>query len=330
MGFLFSKPSYNPDRDIPDLTGKVAIVTGANTGIGYHTAEHLALHGAKVYLACRTESKALDAITGIERAHPALKDSGRLVWLPLDLASLRRTKEAAEEFLTLEKRLDILLNNAGRIAQTYVLTEEGIEQCVAVNHVSHFVLTDTLLPLLKQTAHLPGTDVRIINLASNAYRMGGSQTRFESLADLNDSQAAPGKENGMIRRFARYCTTKLMNILTTAELQRQLDADGEPITAIAVHPGGPIATDNATNALPWPLSFLLRRVGLTPLQGSLTSLFAATSPRVAAERSAYKGAYIEPYGVVTPLTRKEAKDPVLARTLWRTTEAVVEAVLGHE
>ncbi|KAI0046764.1 NAD-P-binding protein [Auriscalpium vulgare] len=329
MGFFFSKPSFNPDRDIPDLTGKVAIVTGANTGIGYHTTEHLALHGAKVYLACRTESKARDAITGIERAHPSLKDSGRLVWLPLDLASLRRTKESAELFLTLEKRLDILLNNAGRLPDKYVLTEEGIEQSVAVNHVGHFVFTDTLLPLLKQTAHLPGTDVRIINVASNGYKMGGTQTRFESLADFNDAQAAPGKENGLTRKIARYCTTKLMNILNTAELQRRLDEDGEPITAIAVHPG-PTATDHAVGPLPWPLPFLVRRVTLTPLQGAFTSLFAATSPRVAAERSAYKGAYIEPYGVVTPLTRKEARDPVLARTLWRTTEAVVEAVFDHE
>ncbi|KAI0046755.1 NAD(P)-binding protein [Auriscalpium vulgare] len=328
MGFFFSKPSYNPDRDIPDLTGKVAIVTGANN----HTTEHLALHGAKVYLACHTESKARDAITGIERAHLALKDSGRLVWLPLDLASLRRTKLAAELFLTLENRLDLLLNNAGRLPEKYVLTEDGIKQSVAVNHVGHFVFTDTLLPLLKQTAHLPDTDV-----ASNGYKMGGTVTRFESLADFNDAQAAPGKENGLTRKLvAHFGTTKLMNILNTAELQRRLDEDGEPITAIALHPGAhhrplPRSIDNSVGAMPWPLPLLLRRVTLTPLQGASTSLFAATSPRVAAERGAYKGAYIKPYGVVTPLTRKEARDPVLARTLCRTTEAVyMEAIIGHE
>ncbi|TFY79516.1 hypothetical protein EWM64_g4499 [Hericium alpestre] len=164
MGFLFSKPSYDPKRDIPDLTGKVVIVTGANAGIGAQTVEQLAQHGAKVYLACRTESKARAAIADIEKANPALKGQDRLVWLPLDLSSLHSAKAAAEEFLTKEKRLNLLINNAGRLTAEYVLTSEGIEESVAVNHLGHLVFTTTLLPLMKETAKEKGSDVRIVNV----------------------------------------------------------------------------------------------------------------------------------------------------------------------
>ncbi|TFY76492.1 hypothetical protein EWM64_g7520 [Hericium alpestre] len=169
MGFLFSKPSYDPRRDIPDLTGKVILVTGANAGIGLQTSEQLAIHGAKVYLACRTESKAKAAIAGIEDRTPSLKGQGRLMWLPLDLSSMRSSKKAAEEFLSKEKRLDILINNAGRLADDYVLSPEGVELSVAVNHLGHFVLTTALLPLLKETARRPDADVRIIVV--NTFRL---------------------------------------------------------------------------------------------------------------------------------------------------------------
>ncbi|KAI0066554.1 NAD-P-binding protein [Artomyces pyxidatus] len=327
MGFLFSKPRYDPTRDIPDLTGKVVIVTGANAGIGYHTADQLARHGAKVYLACRTESKAREAIATIECATPSLKGRERLVWLPLDLSSLHSAQEAADEFLEKEKRLDILVNNAGRLAGPYVLTKDGIEQSVSVNHVGHFVFTMALLPLLKKTTKQPGADARIVVVSSEMYDLLGRQSRFESLEDFNDRQAPPGKENNSITEWRRYGTTKLMNILFTHELQRRLDEEGSLITAIALHPGS-VATDGVHASSPWWMRFMQLIVSITPLEGAFTTLFAATSAQVAAEREKFKGQYLVPYGKLQQLKGK-AGDARLARTLWATTEKVVEGVLGR-
>ncbi|KAI0066555.1 NAD-P-binding protein [Artomyces pyxidatus] len=327
MGFLFSKPSYQPARDIPDLTGKVVIVTGANAGIGYHTVDQLARRGAKVYLACRTESKAREAISAIERATPSLKGQERLIWLPLDLSSLHSAQKAADEFLAKEKRLDILVNNAGRMTESYVLTKDGIEQSVSVNHVGHFVFTTALLPLLKETAKQPGADVRIIIVSSELYHLVGRQTVFGSLEDFNDRQALPGKENDTLAKLRRYGTTKLMNILFTRELQRRLDEDGAPISVIALHPGI-VATEGAHTVSTWWMRIGQSMVSLTPLEGAFTTLFAATSAQVAAERGKFKGQYLMPYGKLQPLKGK-ARDAKLAQTLWATTEKVVEDVLGR-
>ncbi|THH20252.1 hypothetical protein EW146_g1098 [Bondarzewia mesenterica] len=322
MGLFFSKPSYNPKRDIPDLNGKVAVVTGANTGIGYHTAEQLAIHGAKVYLACRTESKALAAISRMEKDTPTLKGADRVIWLPLDLSSIHSAKKAAEEILAKETRLDILVNNAGRLAEDYVLSEDGIEQTVAVNHIGHFVLTTTLLPLLKATARLPGADVRIVIVSSIAYKTPG-QTKFDSLEDFNAVQGKSGKENIWLTKYWRYCSSKLMNLLFTAELQRRFDEEDVPINVITLHPGS-----GAQSSSPFMIRILLWFVAITPLEGAYTSLFAATSAEVAAAPDKYKGKYLESYGKTVKLTTKESQDPVLAKRLWNTTEKVVADVLA--
>ncbi|KAI0062555.1 NAD-P-binding protein [Artomyces pyxidatus] len=282
-------PRYDHARDIPDLSSKVVIVTGANAGIGYHTASELGKHGAKVYLACRTESKARSAIARIESDAPSLKGLEHLVWLPLDLSSIRSAKEAAEAFLGSAKRLDILINNAGRLVDTYVLTEEGIELSVAVNHVGHFVFTTALLPLLKETARLPGADIRVVYVSSESYHMANLE-----------------KEMALFCKMARYGTTKLMNILFT----------------LALHPGN-VTTDT------------VGRADLTPLlpystQGSFMSLFAATSAQIVTQRETFKGQFLMPFGTIQPLKTKEARDPALAQTLWKTTETVVQDVLARQ
>ncbi|KAA1470089.1 NAD-P-binding protein [Dentipellis sp. KUC8613] len=326
MGFLFSRPSYDPNRDIPDLTGKIAIVTGANAGIGLRTSEQLALHGAKVYLACRTGSKAQAAIRNIENATPSLKGQDRVVWLPLDLSSVVGSKKAAEEFLAKEKRLDILINNAGRLAENYELSKEGLELSVAVNHFGHFIFTKTLLPLIEETAKRGDSDVRIINLSSSTHTEPGN-TKFGSLEELNDPQGEPGKENVWGSKFKRYGKSKLMNMLFTTELQRRIDAKNVPITVLAVHPGG-VATEGASELdLPWYFKIFLKLFAMDPLQGAFTSLFAATSAQVAAEREKYKGKYLVPYGKIAGPATAAAKDAALAKTLWETSENVSNDIL---
>ncbi|KAA1474633.1 NAD-P-binding protein [Dentipellis sp. KUC8613] len=326
MGFLFSKQAYDPKRDIPDLTGKVVIVTGSNAGIGIRTVEQLALHGAKVYLACRSEEKATAAIAELEKTNPSLKGRNLLVYLPLDLSSVRSAKKAGEDFLAREDRLDILINNAARGMEPYELSKDGIELTIAINHFGHFVFTETLLPLMKETAKRRDTDVRIVVVSSRGH-LGPGTTKFGSLEELNDPQGPPAKINSMGTKMGRYGTSKLMNVLFASELQRRLDVEKVPITVMSLHPGA-VATEAAFAAdLPWFLKAYIATFAAKPLEGAYTSLFAATSARVAAEREKYKGKYLVPYGEIGGPATPAAKDPVLAKTLWETTEKITAGLL---
>ncbi|EIM89870.1 NAD-P-binding protein [Stereum hirsutum FP-91666 SS1] len=309
---------------IPDLTGKVALVTGANSGVGFQTALQLAKRGAKVYLGCRSESRAKDAIARMCEASPGLGLEDKIVWLPLDLSVMRLARKAGEELLSKETRLDILVNNAAWATRDYELSEDGIEKAVAVNHLGHFVLTDTVLPLMRSTAHLLGADVRIVAVSSMVYNRAGSKD-FSSLEALNSVQGKPGQKNTFTSKLWRYSTTKLQNILWVAELQRRLDAEGTPITVMAVHPGT-VYTEGLNDNTPSWIVRLIYPFSITSLQGAYTSLFAATSAEVAAAREKYKGAYLVPYDEVAAVT-KEARDTALAKTLWETSETVVRDVL---
>ncbi|ETW77590.1 hypothetical protein HETIRDRAFT_239899, partial [Heterobasidion irregulare TC 32-1] len=284
---------------IPDLHGKVAVVTGANSGIGYQTTAQLALHGAKVYLACRTESKALAAIARIEKENPILKGTENLIWTPLDLSSISSAKAAAEEILAKEQRLDLLVNNAGFLPAEYSVTEDGMERTVSA------------------TANTPGADVRVVIISSVSYKSAG-EVNFDTLECFNDKRSIGGT---WFARFAQYGQSKLMNILFAMELQRRFDNEGVPIIVSSLHPGG-VDTEGAEANAPYVIKILIRLLAMSPLEGAYTSLFAATSAEVVAQPHKYKGKYLERCQVVTPTT-KDASDPVLARKLWEATEKVV-------
>ncbi|CAL1709882.1 unnamed protein product [Somion occarium] len=320
----------NPDNDLLDLHGKVAIVTGANAGIGYWTAAHLSKRGAKVYLACRNESRATGAITSIE-AWNTSKDRGSLIYHHLSLDDPREAKKSAEEFLAKETRLDIVVNNAGLLASPYEKTKDGIVNTMVVNHLSPLVFTHTLSPLLEKTASEPESDVRIINVSSlmhSAIRAG--QTKFDSIDSFNaryeGSWVPP--EN-----LKRYGLTKLANILWTNTLQKQYDAKNVPITCISMHPGG-VLTDSALerlkqSAIPRLRIAISRLFADEPEQGSFTTLFAAASKEIAKDKGKYRAKYLAPYGkIVEP--SKLAKDETLANNLWGTTQKVLKEIYGIE
>ncbi|KAF3360644.1 Histone H2A [Verticillium dahliae VDG1] len=158
--------SFNPDKDIPDLSGRVILVTGGNIGIGKETVLQLSKHKpARIYLAARTESKAQAAIDEIRKTVP---NAAPISFLSLDLTSFDSIKKAAAEFLSKEDRLDILINNAGIMATPNGTTKEGYEIQFGTNHVGHALLTNLLLPTLKRTAAAtsPPRDVRIVNISS--------------------------------------------------------------------------------------------------------------------------------------------------------------------
>ncbi|OCK72834.1 short-chain dehydrogenase [Lepidopterella palustris CBS 459.81] len=310
---------------MPDLTGKVALVTGGNAGIGYSTVEQLAAHGAKVYMAARSEAKASEAIAKIRSAHPEIKD-GAITWVQLDLSSPASVVAAAEKVKGLEERLDILINNAGLGPSPFKRNESGIEMLFATNHIGHFILADRLLPLMKKTAEDPTSDVRIVTVSSMAHAHTPANTTFATATALSNPCGL--EADGLFAGFKRYGVSKLANILFASELQRRLDAEppttGNPIISISLHPGG-VATDSGMGVFPNFCKPVLRMLMATPLQGATTQLFAATAKEVRAAKEVYGGKYLMPYGKVTRPS-KMGMDEKMAGELWKASEEVVQRV----
>lgn len=204
--------------DIPDLTGKVIIVTGANSGIGYEAAKEFARKGAQTILACRSMGKAQAALDQIRAEIP---DASAEI-MELDLASLTSGRRFADEFKATYDRLDVLVNNAGIMWAPYGLTEDGFENHFGTNHLGHFALTGLLIDRLLGT---PGS--RVVNVSSVGHRMGNM--------DFDNLMYEGGK--GYIRQRA-YGRSKLANLLFTYELQCRFEAIGADARALAAHPGG--------------------------------------------------------------------------------------------
>lgn len=246
------------ESDVPSQAGKIALVTGANTGIGYDAARVLAERGARVLLGCRSEDKALEAIDKIK----AIKPDADVVWLPLDLASLKSI-EAAAAIASEEPHLDLLINNAGVMVPPKQTTEDGFELQFGVNHLGHFALTGRLLHKFKDQA-----GSRVVNVSSLAHRSGSIEYN-----DIHSDKS--------YNRLARYSMSKFANILFTYELHRRLTAAGSETLSVACHPGGS-ATELGRHINPL-LSIVLLPLNLimnTSAEGALPTLMAATADNV--------------------------------------------------
>lgn len=202
--------------DVPDLNGKTAVVTGANSGIGFEAAKVLAQRGATVVLACRNPVKARNALDSIRTAAPDADVST----LEMDLNSLASVREAADALLAERPVIDLLVNNAGVTLLPYGLTEDGFERHFGVNYLGHFAFTGLVLGAV--TAADAG---RIVTVGSNAHRLGK--------IDFDDLGFTKGYKP--LRAYAR---SKLANLLFAFELQRRLEAAGTSAQSLAAHPGG--------------------------------------------------------------------------------------------
>ncbi|MFI1936383.1 oxidoreductase [Streptomyces purpureus] len=198
---------------IPDQSGRTAVVTGANSGIGLVTARELARRGATVVLACRSESRGTEAAGLIRRHIPGAK----VRFTALDLADLGSVRRFAETFPY--ERLDLLVNNAGVMALPYGRTADGFETQFGVNHLGHFALTGLLTPRLLAT---PGA--RVVTVSSGLHALADLD-----MGDLNSERR--------YRRWIAYGRSKTANLLFTHELARRLKAAGSDIVAAAAHPG---------------------------------------------------------------------------------------------
>ena len=291
-------------NEIPNLTGKIALITGANSGIGYEAAKEFSRKGAHTILATRSVAKGTDTEKRIRAEIPDAK----LEPMVLDLASLKSVRAFADTFNATHTRLDLLINNAGIMMVPYGTTEDGFEQQFGTNHLGHFALTGMLIDLLLKTPN-----ARVVNVSSNAHRF--ADLDFDNLMFDNEEAYTPMKS---------YGNSKLANLLFTYEMQRLLEAQNANMIAVTAHPG--ISTTNLANHLAHP--FLMKT--LTPLfswmlqdaaMGALPSIRAAVDPNVVG------GQYFGPdgrnqqkgYPVVVPSNDASHKTED-ARRLWEVSE----------
>jgi retinol dehydrogenase-12 len=275
------------------LLGRVAIVTGANTGIGRATAFELANRGAQVLLACRSADKTAPVVEEIARQ----TGNPRVELVALDLGDLDSVRKCASEFLARGLPLHLLINNAG-LGGHRGLTRSGFELAFGVNHIGHFLLTNLLLERLAASA-----PARVVTVAS------GSHYRARTI-DFEAVRKRTASRNGM----AEYGVSKLANVLFSAELARRLHAQGiHEVTTYSLHPGV-VATD-IWRAGPRLLRAILKLVLLTPEQGAKTTLYCATAPELATQT----GLYYDKCKVKAP--SRVAGDRALAEELWTRSEA---------
>ncbi len=297
--------------DVPDQRGKVALVTGANTGIGFEAAKVLAARGAIVVLACRDLAKAEAAASQIGAAAP----QARVETLRLDLASLASVRQAAEQFRAGHQCLNLLINNAGVIHPAYARTEDGFELHFGTNHLGHFAFTGLLLDRLLA---VPGS--RIVTVSSSGHRRGAIH--------LDDLTLHHGYGLN-----AAYGQSKLANLMFTYELQRQLAAIGARTIAVAAHPGN--AYTQVGRHMPgWLRAALSPRLRMfnswllhSAQTGALPTLRAAVDP------AASGGDYYGPAGLgefTGHPTRVESSarshDIDLQRRLWEESERLTGVI----
>lgn len=286
------------EGDIPSLDGNVALVTGANSGIGLAAATILAKHGARVVMACRNAAKAEAAAQQVRATA-----TGPVEIVPLDLSSLASVDECASAFLRNEVKLDLLLNNAGLMWIDEAKTADGFEMQLGVNHLGHFALTAKLWRLLAST---PGA--RIVNQSSFGHRFGGRIHTDDLMFEKRG-----------YNRLVPYFHSKLANLLFTSELHRR---GGTKVASLAAHPG---ATHTDLGSEGRGLTNLVTRLGMPLMQS--THLGALPCVRAGVDPSAKSGEFYGPRLMFRGLPRKEtpsraARNEADARALWEHSEAL--------
>ncbi len=279
--------------NIPDQAGRTVVVTGANSGLGFHAARELAQHGATVVLAVRDVAKGEEAARGI---------SAGVEVRQLDLADLDSVRRFAEAW---DGPLDLLVNNAGIMAPPYAKTAQGFESQLGTNHLGHFALTGLMLRFLLLTER-----PRVVTLSSLVHRMG--KIRFDDLQSERKYQP-----------WRAYGQSKLANLLFAFELQRRADHAGANLTSVAAHPG--YAATNLQKGTSSRLQDLImipgnRLIAQSAQDGALPTLFAAVEPLPGAAFAGPGGIGEMRGGPKLVDASSAAKDPQTAAALWTVSE----------
>lgn len=281
MGFFGGSSRGWDASDMPSQAGKVAIVTGANSGIGYVTALQLARHGAHVVLACRSESRGRYAEQQLREALAQEDDqspfalAGRVEFMQVDIGEPASVEAFVDAFRSRFDRLDLLINNAGVSSPAHKMTAGGLESHFGINHLGHFYLTCLLMDLLCRSQA-----ARVVSVSSVMHRFGWIYLNFATMATLRNPDQWV------------YSRSKLLNLLFTYELHRRLLASNiGNVMAVAAHPGGchtEIFNKKFSAGMPRFLSRLVSWLfSFVPFQkpdmGALPTLFAATAESVRSE-----------------------------------------------
>ena len=293
---------WNP-TDIPDQSGRTALITGANSGIGLYAARMLAERGAHIILACRSEPKADRAMRWLHQRVP----KASLEFAELDLSRQQAVHETAARIRARHERLDLLINNAGVMWLERALTEDKLETQLATNHFGHFTLTGLLLDLL-----LPIPGSRVVTVSSLAHR--GGRIHFD---DLN-----LGRGYG---RQKAYAQSKVANLIFSIELQRRLSAAGAQTLSLACHPGvsntnlvGPGLIRQSPLRIGALSKLIMPLVTQSPRSGALPTAYAAVSNQVEPGGyygPAWLGEFMGP--PTTAYATRYARNPEIGQRLWQ-------------
>ena len=311
MSFAFSTTTDEVLEGI-DLTGTVAVVTGASGGLGLETSRALAAHGAHVVMAARDADKNLGAVASIVQQHPGAD----VTPMTLDLASLASVRQFATDVLDRYDQIQLLVNNAGVMCTPFGHTADGFELQFGTNHLGHFLLTNLLVPAL-----IAGAPSRVISVSSAGHAMGN--------IDFDDPNFAHRPYGG----WESYGQSKTANILFARELDRRLASKG--VRAYSVHPGG-IQTELGRYMTPEDIKWLMDRIASSPgggsfefksiPQGAATQVWAATSSSLDGQG----GIYLEDCQLAQPMGEGSgrgytpyAADDAAAERLWTMSEGFV-------
>ncbi|KAM3065214.1 hypothetical protein ACMFMG_010407 [Clarireedia jacksonii] len=313
-----------PKKEIHDLSGRTAIITGGALGIGYEVARAFVQNHARVIMINRKEEQGQDAISKIKAE---VGDDAQIEWIPCDLGSLKNVKEVFSDLAKKEERLDLLILSAGINVNQFALDADGIDRHFGVNWLGQFYATNLLYPLLRKTSQLPDTPApRIVFEASEMHRTAPSNVHFGSLEEIN---------NPDIGTTEVYGRTKLAIILGVKYgfVKRVIEKNGDRIFALSVHPGAVNTAMQQQWKDAYPgitgklLSTVMLAVGRDVEQGAYSALWAATSPEV--EEKGWNGWYFsdpsQP-GKESP----QACDPYLGAALWELSERLIKEKLGAD
>ena len=291
------------EKDVPDQSGRVAIITGSNTGLGYDNARALAARGAKVVMAVRDTAKGEAAAARIRTLTPGAEVSVQ----KLDLGSLASVREAAAEIAAAHPRIDLLINNAGVMYPPKSTTTDGFELQFGTNHLGHFALTGLLLKNL-----LPVDSSRVVVVASIAHNI-------KAKIDFDDLQW----EKRSYDKVASYGQSKLANLMFAYDLQRRLSAANAKTIAVAAHPG--VAATELSRHIPGytlpGVSWLFGKILNTSEMGALATLRAATDPAVRGGQYWGPDGFREMRGYPELATSSEqSRDVAIQERLWTVSE----------
>ena len=310
------KDQFSIENDVPDLSGKVALITGGSDGIGYATSFVLLKNNLKKLFIISLSEEVKD--NAVEEFRKQLGDdyADRVTWFQCDIGDLPKVTEVAKKIRDQTDRLDIVCLNAARGIMTYQTTDYGVDRHMAVNHIGHVTLTSHLLPLLKKTSE--NDTVRIQVQGSNAHQSLPKDLRFASVEELN-TDLGPNTQ---------YGRSKLANILYARYLDAHLHKSHPNILINATHPGF-VETKMSKDDIhePFPVGGYAMSVGMKPLKkdiwmGCVSTVFAATAAK-------YSGKYICPPAIEEP-GNEAAQDAQLGEELMRLTKQIVREKFGSQ